>query len=155
MSGELLRLAEYGCYLLSCGAREEVNAMPLSLFMQASFKPPVVMVGVAPERHTHKMIRQANIFAVIFLRKDQKQLIDRFKLASADKQDKFKGLKWERGVTGAPVLEDCLGYVECRVRDRVSYGDHDLFAGEVVMEKLVSPGPVLTQADLGKVYTGK
>jgi flavin reductase (DIM6/NTAB) family NADH-FMN oxidoreductase RutF len=154
MSFEVLSRAEYGCYLLSCGTREEVNAMPLSLFLQVSFKPPMVMVGVSPERHTHRMIKESKIFAVIFLRKGQKDLVDRFKLKSNDKQEKFQGLEWERGLTGAPILKDCLGYIECRVRDHVSYGDHTLFVGEVAYEKLVKPGPLLTQSDLGKVYNG-
>lgn len=154
MSFEVLKNAEHGCYLLACGNHEEVNAMPLSLFMQVSFRPPMVMVGVSPERHTHKMIMDSKIFAVIFLRKDQKGLVDRFKLKSGDKLDKFKGLEWEKGLTGAPILKDCLGYVECRVRDRVSYGDHSLFVGEVAYEELVNPGPLLLQSDLGKVYSG-
>jgi len=152
--GDLLRLVEYGCYLLTCGSHEEINAMPLSLFMQVSFKPPMVMAGVSPQRYSHKMIKDSKVFAVVFLRKDQKDLVDRFKLRSDKKELKFKGIEWEKGVTGAPILKDCLGYIECRVRDRISCGDHTLFVGEVVLEKVVNPGPLLMTSDLGKAYTG-
>ena len=35
-------------------------------------------------------------------------------------------------VTGAPVLDQAAGFVECTVREQVDCGGHTLFIGEVV-----------------------
>jgi flavin reductase (DIM6/NTAB) family NADH-FMN oxidoreductase RutF len=151
---EVLGRAVYGCYLLTVAAGPGINGMPLSLFMQAGFSPPMVACGVAPRRRTHAMIKEAGAFAVIFLGKDQKGLVDRFKLKGEEPERKFEGLEWKRGVTGAPLIEDCLGYVECKLTDELNPGDHTLFIGEVVNAELVGEGELLTVRDLGKYYAG-
>lgn len=149
---KVLGYAPYGCYLMTVSAREDVNGMPLSLFMQAGFTPPLVACGVKHERKTHGMVREAKAFAVVFLRKDQKELVDRFK-KKGDISSKFEGLSWERAAMGSPVLSDCLGWVECKLTGEFEPGgEHTLFVGEVRQAELVKPGPVLTIEDLGKVY---
>lgn len=151
---EVLGRAPGGCHLVTVAAAGKVNGMPLSLFMPASFKPPLVALGVAPSRRTHSMLVEARAFAVIFLRRNQKALVDRFK-KKGDPDHKFEGLDWSPGRTGAPLLADCLGYLECKLTNRLEPGgDHTLFIGEVVAARLVNPGPILTLEDLGKVYTG-
>jgi flavin reductase (DIM6/NTAB) family NADH-FMN oxidoreductase RutF len=151
---EVLGRAAYGCYLLTVAAKDAINGMPLSLFMQAGFSPPMVACGVAPRRRTHAMIREAGAFAVIFLRKDQKHLVDRFKRRGDEPERKFEGMEWKKGLTGAPLIEDCLGYLECRLADELNPGDHTLFIGEVVNAGLIKDGELLTIQDLGKHYGG-
>jgi flavin reductase (DIM6/NTAB) family NADH-FMN oxidoreductase RutF len=49
--------------------------------------------------------------------------------------DKFAALglePLESGVVEAPRVSGSAGYIECRVLDRISAGDHDLFVAEVV-----------------------
>lgn len=153
-ASEVLGRAPYGCYLLTVAAGGKLNGMPLSLFVQVGFKPPLVACGVAPSRRTHNMIEEAKAFAVIFLRNDQKDLVDRFKIKDPDPTKKFEGLDWKKGPLGSPLLVDCLGYVECKLVDAFDPGDHTQFIGEVVEAELVEPGPILTIQDLGKVYGG-
>lgn len=128
--------------------------MPLSLFLQISFQPPVVAVGVSPKRYTYKMLKESRAFAVVFLRKEQKALVERFKLKTQERAEKFQGLEWEKGVSGAPILKDCLGYIECRVIAELCFGDHSLFIGEVIKEELIKEGELLSISDLGKYYAG-
>ncbi len=149
----VLSKAAYGCYLLTVNDGETMNGMPLSLFVQVSFTPPMVACGVASTRRTHGMIDKANRFAVVFLRDDQAGLVDRFK-TKGDPAGKFEGIEWFEGETGAPILKDCLGYVECEYREAFTPGDHSMFVGEVVAAKLVSDGELLTVRDLGKHYGG-
>jgi flavin reductase (DIM6/NTAB) family NADH-FMN oxidoreductase RutF len=37
-----------------------------------------------------------------------------------------------RAVTGAPILPDVLGWLDCRLRHAYDGGDHTIFVGEVV-----------------------
>ena len=80
--------------------------------------------------------------------------MSRFKLKGDDWARKFAGIEWRRGVTGSPVLADCLGYIECRLKAALAPGDHTLFIGEVVKSELVGDGELLTVQDLGKYYSG-
>jgi len=151
---EVLGRAVYGCYLLTVAAGDDVNGMPLSLFMQVGFKPPRVACGVSPRRRTHEMLTAAGSFGVVFLRKDQSDLIARFKQPGEGGAKKFEGLAWRRGRTGAPILADCLAYLECRLVAALDPGDHTLFIGEVVEAEVVREGELLTVQDLGKYYGG-
>lgn len=151
---KVLRHAEYGCYILTVKSKEENNGMPLSLFTQVSFDPPQILAAVSKERYSHHMIVEAGVFAVVFLRKDQKDLVDRFKLKGADRAGKFEGMEWKAAPLGSPVLKDCLGYVECELIDRFDPGDHTLFVGQVINAEIIKPGDLLCISDLGKYYAG-
>lgn len=149
---EVLRHAEYGLYLVTVARAGEINGMPLSLFAQVSFEPAQVMIGVSPRRYTHQLIQEAKSFAVIFLRRDQKALLSRFKSKDPDRSRKFQGLNWKPGQTGAPLLDDCLGWVEARLVGAYAPGDHTIFVGEVVAARLVKPGELLRTRDYGENY---
>ncbi len=151
---DVLRYAEYGVYILTVASADKINGMPLSLFTQVSFDPPQVLAGVSDKRLSHSMIEKAGAFAVVFLREDQAGLIDVFKDKDPDTSAKFKGLDWHKGSTGAPVLDDCLGWVECRLTGAYKPGDHTLFVGEIVNAGVVKPGRLLAISDLGKYYSG-
>ncbi len=151
---EVLRHAEYGCYILTVKTGKEVNGMPLSLFTQVSFDPPQVLAGVKRKRYTHHMIEDAKAFAVVLLRRDQKDLVEKFKLKGEDHSKKFEGLDWKSAPGGSPVLRDCLGYVECDLVGAYDPGDHTLFIGEVRAAEVVKPGRLLCISDLGKYYSG-
>ncbi len=151
---QVLRHAEYGCYLLTVASGDEINGMPLSLFTQVSFDPPQVLAAVSRARYTHHMIQEAKAFAVVFLRKDQKGLVDQFKLECEDHAEKFKGIEWESAPLGSPVLKDCLGYLECELVQTYEPGDHSLFIGEVKKAELKKPGQILCISDLREYYAG-
>jgi flavin reductase (DIM6/NTAB) family NADH-FMN oxidoreductase RutF len=151
---KVLQYAEYGCYLLTVANGDEINGMPLSLFTQVSFDPPQVLAAVSNKRYSHHMVEEAKAFAVVFLRKDQADLVERFKLKGDDHGKKFEGLEWKKASLGSPVLKDCLGYIECELSHTCDPGDHTLFIGEIKAAEVIKPGPLLCISDLGKYYGG-
>ncbi len=46
--------------------------------------------------------------------------------------DKFAGVSWSPGVTGAPVLEGALAHVECELQTVYDGGDHEIAVGAVL-----------------------
>ncbi len=44
----------------------------------------------------------------------------------------LNGRPVREGVTGAPVFEDAIAYIECRVWEKVAAGTHTVFIGEMV-----------------------
>jgi len=93
---------------------------------------PRVLVMLWKTNLTHDLVRASGAFALHLLRADQDDLVYRFGFVSGRERDKLAGLAWRPGETGSPVLEDCAGYVECRVVNAMDGGDMTCFLGDVV-----------------------
>ncbi|HEU0020547.1 MAG TPA: flavin reductase family protein [Dehalococcoidia bacterium] len=104
---------------------------------------PRVVVQIYKENYSWELIRSAGALALNFLRPDQLQLIKTFGLTSGLTEDKMSGVAHRIGPTGSPILEDCWGYLECRVINAMDGGDMTCFLGEVVDGETVSEdGPL-------------
>jgi len=95
-----------------------------------SLEPPLVLACVEAGSDTHPRIRAAGAFAISVLAADQEALARRF--AGGEAADKFRDVAYRREVTGAPVLEGALAWVDCRLWAEYPGGDHTIFVGEVV-----------------------
>jgi 3-hydroxy-9,10-secoandrosta-1,3,5(10)-triene-9,17-dione monooxygenase reductase component len=98
-------------------------------FASVSLDPPLVLFVPAKGSNAWPRIRNAGHFCANVLGEDQEQLGRRFAIKGADK---FAGVGWRPGVTGAPVLEGCLAFVECEIAAVHDAGDHDIAVGRVV-----------------------
>ncbi|MBI4546271.1 MAG: flavin reductase family protein [Gemmatimonadetes bacterium] len=78
-----------------------------------SLQPPLVLVCVESGADSHGCIQQAGSFAVNVLAADQERLARRF--AAWDLERKYQGVAYHPAVTGAPILDDALAWVDCRV----------------------------------------
>lgn len=97
-------------------------------FTSVSLDPPLVLVCVDKRAESHSHFHASRVFAVNFLRIDQEHLSRRFAVTGGDK---FIQLAIRTGVTGAPLLAEGLGYLECRTVDIFEGGDHTIFLGQV------------------------
>jgi flavin reductase (DIM6/NTAB) family NADH-FMN oxidoreductase RutF len=97
-------------------------------FTSVSLEPPLVLVCVDKGAESHPHFHASRVFAVNFLRVDHEPLSRRFAVSGGDK---FQDLVVDCGVTGAPLLPEALGYLECRIVDVLEGGDHTIFLGQV------------------------
>lgn len=95
-----------------------------------SLDPPLVLACVEHSSDTHGCIIAARAFALSMLSHDQERLARRF--AAFDIEEKFAGVAWREELTGAPVLEDALAWLDCRLWRTHDGGDHTIFVGEIV-----------------------
>jgi flavin reductase (DIM6/NTAB) family NADH-FMN oxidoreductase RutF len=93
---------------------------------------PRVLVGIARQHHTWKMIETGRVFAVHLLSEDEMAWVWPFGLQSGRDVDKFAGLSWKSGVTGCPVLTEAPAWLECRVETQLDTGDRTLYLAEVL-----------------------
>jgi flavin reductase (DIM6/NTAB) family NADH-FMN oxidoreductase RutF len=54
--------------------------------------------------------------------------------------DKFRKVPYFTEETGAPILKDCLAYLDCRVINQMDSGDHTIVLGEVLGGRVLAPG---------------
>ena len=108
-----------------------VRGMTVSAFTEVSLVPPLVLVCADKTSNTHPVIARGGVFALNVLARDQAALSDWFASKRNDEQ-RFVGLDYETGVTGAPLLAGTVATLECRVRAAHDAGDHVIYVGEVV-----------------------
>jgi flavin reductase (DIM6/NTAB) family NADH-FMN oxidoreductase RutF len=115
--------------------RAASNVMPAAFVTPLSFDPPLVGLAVHPSRHTHDMIKYSEEFALNIPSRELLHHCQYVGSVSGREADKFELTKLPtvraRRIE-APLLEGCLGYIECGVADAYTVGDHTLFVGKVV-----------------------
>ncbi|MFH0809435.1 MAG: flavin reductase family protein [Pseudomonadota bacterium] len=133
----------HGLYVLTCKDGQRINGMTAAWVSQVSFNPLLIAVSVAPERHTHELLQNSSHFALNSLRGGQLDLARKFGFRSGRNTDKLEGIAHHPAANGSPVLDDAVAYVECRIQDTVTTGDHTLFIGEAVDGKVLADQDVL------------
>lgn len=103
--------------------------LTINSFNSVSLDPPLILWSLALKAPSLGAFRATDSFVINILGAHQEDLGRRFATPSADK---FAGIDWEPGLTGAPVLEDTAAHLECRVHARYPGGDHEIYLGEVV-----------------------
>ena len=113
----------------------KTNVMPVAYVMPLSFEPPLVGIAVHPSRHTHDMIRFSEEFAINVPGRSLIHHVQYLGSVSGQELDKFELTKlptFKARKVGAPLIEGCIGYIECGLEDALRIGDHTLFVGRVV-----------------------
>jgi flavin reductase (DIM6/NTAB) family NADH-FMN oxidoreductase RutF len=136
----VLRMIPYGLYVLTAQRPDgTVAAATVNWVTQASFTPPLIVVGVKADSLVHALIRETRAFALNVLGKGQRDLAYTFfKPATRDGQT-LSGEPFRVGASGAPILERVPGFLECRLLETVERGDHSVFVGEVIAAGLARP----------------
>lgn len=93
-----------------------------------SLSPPLVLACLDVGTHTHDAIQDSGCFALNLLSEDESALARRFGL---DGGKKFRGLSTSTAVTGSPLLEGGLGFLDCSLVHALPAGDHTIFVGRV------------------------
>jgi 3-hydroxy-9,10-secoandrosta-1,3,5(10)-triene-9,17-dione monooxygenase reductase component len=95
-----------------------------------SLDPLLVLVCIDHGSASHDAIVDSGAFAVNLLNESGRGLSDLF--ARGEREDRFVDVEWHAGLTGSPVLEDALGWIDCRVHQTHVAGDHTIVVGRVV-----------------------
>ena len=130
---------------VTCRWRGVANAQIAVAIGAASIVPsmPRVVVQIYKRNYSHELIYGSGAFALNYLRPDQLRYINEFGLVSERQVDKLVNVPWGVGPSGSPLLQDCWGYLDCRVVNAMDGGDMTCFLGEVLAgETLSDDGPL-------------
>ncbi len=134
------RLLNHGpVTLVSCAHGERRNLMAAAWAMPLDFNPPKVAVVIDKSTLTRELIDASGVFALNLPRRALAQTtLDVGSISGRDVSDGDKfahfGLATRAGaVLAVPLLEGCVGWLECRViAEPHNQARYDLFIGEVV-----------------------
>ena len=118
-----------GVTVVTAACGDEPVGLSIGSFSSVSLEPPLVLFCLARKSYTGVRLRSAGSFCVNVLADDQVELCSVFSNWS---EDRFRGVPFRSEATGAPVIDGCLAWIDCRLHAVHRVGDHDVIIGEVV-----------------------
>lgn len=97
-------------------------------FVSLSLEPPLVALCPAKTSTSWPKLRASGSFCINVLGADQRSICDAMAQSGGDK---FTMFDWSPGVTGSPVLDGVIAYVDCDLVDEHDGGDHTIAIGRV------------------------
>ena len=129
-----------GVTVVTTGGEAGEHGLTANAIASLSLDPPLVLVAVDKRAATLEYLTRNRCFAINILRLDQEEISRRF--ATPGPKD-FSDLRVTTAATTAPILADCLAFVDCQVVDIVAGGDHEIFIGEIVAGEYQGGEPLL------------
>ena len=102
--------------------------LTISSFNSASLSPPLVLWSLMKTASSMPVFQQISHYAVNVLGAPQKELALQF---SRRNVDRWAGVDYQLGASGAPVLAGAIATFECHNRSQYDEGDHVILVGEV------------------------
>ena len=118
--------------LVGSRAGDEWNAMTTSWITQLSMDPVLIGIGVDNSAVTHRLISDGGSFTVNLWSADETRVFVKFSKPATFEEMALNGRSVSEGVTGAPVFDEAIAYLDCEVRHTHDLGTHTLFIGEVI-----------------------
>ena len=100
----------------------------VTAFSSLSLEPPLVLVCIDKRARLHDTFKKDSAFAVNILSEEQESVSRRF---ASSEPDQFREIGYTPGPLGAPLVQDAICSIECKVVDLVPEGDHTIVVGEV------------------------
>lgn len=122
--------------MISCGCEEsEYNIITVSWVGTICSDPPMCYVSIRRERHSYPIIKKNMEFVINLTTKELAFATDWCGVRSGKEYNKFSEMNLTPGkasIVKAPIIEESPLCIECRVREVISLGSHDMFISDVV-----------------------
>ena len=133
--------------LVSCGNQQTgFNIITIAWTGTLCTSPPLCYISVRPERYSHGLIKATGEYVINLTNRRLAFATDWCGVKSGREVDKFKEMKLTpakaQSLT-APLIAESPLNIECRVREVMPLGSHDMFISDVVAinaeESLINP----------------
>lgn len=97
--------------------------------------PPMVSISVRPERYSYPILKETGEFVINLTTKDLVYATDYCGVKSGREVDKFRELNLTAlpaDKVNAPLIGESPVNIECKVREILPLGSHDMFLADVV-----------------------
>lgn len=149
-------IAPVPAVLVSCGTTpEEWNMLTVAWCGTICSEPPMCYISIRPERHSYEIIKRTGEFVINLTNEALAEATDWCGVRSGRDFDKFSacGLTAEPShAISAPSIGEAPISIECRVKEIVPLGSHDMFIAEVLSVAVDDNyiDPVTGKLDLAK-----
>ena len=121
--------------LVSAKQNTKESIITLSWAGTCCSNPPIVSIGVRPERYTYDLIKESKEFVINF---PTESILEQVKICgtkSGKNINKWEACNFSREGSSrvdVPSIKECPVSMECKVEQIISLGTHDLFLGRIV-----------------------
>ncbi|MEF8777074.1 MAG: flavin reductase family protein [Haloarculaceae archaeon] len=126
---------------------EPPHGLTANAVSSVSLDPPLVLVCIDHDTESYDLLEAGDVdeYCINVLAADQQHLGEYFARMTDLEESPFETEATTTAVTGAPILEDSLAYLDCEVWKTVPAGDHTIYVGEVqALSVLEDEAPGLT-----------
>ncbi len=157
MNTRALHKLSYGIYVVTSTNDGRLNGQIANTVIQVTAEPPTIAVSINRNNLTWEFIKSSGVFAVSALCEDTPlTFIGRFGFHSGRETDKFEGIEYRLGETGAPiVLNNAVAFLEARVTQEMDVGTHTIFIGQVVDADIINDKTCMTYEHYHQIKGGK
>ncbi len=157
MNPKALFKISYGLYIVASVKEGKLSAQIANTVFQVTSEPPKIAVCLNKKNTTHEFVNNSRVFSVSVLEKDTPlQFIGRFGFRNSREFNKFEGVNFKLGKTGAPiVLDHAVAFLEAEVENEFDVGTHTIFVGKLVDAEIISEADVMTYDYYHYVKKGK
>lgn len=113
----------------------KVNVFTVAWIGTICTKPPMISISIRPERLSYKYIKETGEFIVNLPNVSMTKTLDFCGVKSGKDIDKIKHCKLtlkNSSKINVPYIENCPVNLECKVKNIIHLGSHDLFISEVL-----------------------
>ncbi|WP_066503593.1 flavin reductase family protein [Abyssisolibacter fermentans] len=122
--------------MVSCGnCKDNYNIITIAWTGTICTNPPMTYISVKPSRHSYDIIKETGEFVINLTCESLVKATDYCGVKSGRDFDKFKemNLTIEKATkVDAPMIKESPVNIECKVKDIIPLGSHDMFTAEVV-----------------------
>ena len=152
---KLLRKIPSGLYVIGAKDGERLHAFTGSWLSQISMKPPMIVLGVQATSHSLAMMKKSKVVSVNYIRKSNQATIQHFFKPVVHQEGRLGNFAYYIAKTGAPILDEAIGYLECRVERVVEgFGDHAAVIAEVIEAEIREDLEPIVMSDTPWHYGG-
>jgi flavin reductase (DIM6/NTAB) family NADH-FMN oxidoreductase RutF len=132
-----------GVVVVSARSGDGYRGLTASSLVSISVDPPMVLVGLEREAATRAAVAATRAFNVSVLTRSQEFIADRFAGRAPAIDSAWRDVPHHLGVNGLPLIDGCAAWLECRLVEIHSAGDHDICVGEVTAASAGSGDPLI------------
>lgn len=121
--------------LVSCMDADRANIITIAWCGVVCSKPPMLSISIRPSRYSNKIIRASGEFVLNIPTQKLLKEVDLCGIVSGRDEDKFSlcgFTKIKASAVKAPMIKECPVNIECKVKNTLSLGAHDMFLGEII-----------------------
>lgn len=120
--------------MVTVGAGSKDDIVTIAWTGTINSDPPMVSVSVRKSRYSHELLMKNGEFVVNLVTVELTRAMDFCGVKSGRDIDKFEAVSLTRGsanTVSVPVIAESPVNIECKVKQVIELGSHDMFLGEV------------------------
>ncbi|BBF44663.1 flavoredoxin [Lachnospiraceae bacterium KM106-2] len=122
--------------MVSCQREDEKpNIVTVAWTGTICTNPPMAYISVRPQRHSYDIIKESGEFVINLTTEDLVRATDFCGVRSGRDVDKYQTMKLtpeKASIVNAPLIKESPVNIECKVKEIVKLGSHDMFIADVV-----------------------